>query len=61
MAASRECTLGSCTSGVREAPDLARLRAARDVVAALGNGICDEKIDPRYNTAECLWDGGDCA
>ena len=30
-------------------------------VAPLGNGFCDEKFDPRYNTAECLWDGGDCA
>ena len=30
-------------------------------VSVLGGGLCDEKWDLRYNTAECLWDGGDCA
>ena len=30
-------------------------------VVWLGNGVCDEEYDLRYNTAECLWDGGDCA
>ena len=29
-------------------------------VAPIGNGVCDERADPQYNTAECLWDGGDC-
>ena len=29
-------------------------------VASIGTGLCDEKFDPVYNTAECLWDGGEC-
>ena len=29
-------------------------------VAPLGSGRCSESDDPLYNTAECLWDGGDC-
>ena len=30
-------------------------------VAVVGDGICNEGTDRRYNTAGCLWDGGDCA
>ena len=26
----------------------------------IGNGICDDFDDPLANSAECLWDGGDC-
>ena len=28
--------------------------------AAIGNGVCSDVIDPQGNSAECLWDGGDC-
>ena len=29
-------------------------------VGPLGNGFCNDKSDPRYNTAACLWDWGEC-
>jgi hypothetical protein len=29
-------------------------------IAYFGDESCDVHVDPRYNTAECMWDGGDC-
>mmetsp|Transcript_12985 Transcript_12985/g.22859 ORF Transcript_12985/g.22859 Transcript_12985/m.22859 type:complete len:167 (-) Transcript_12985:190-690(-) len=29
-------------------------------VSWLGDGWCDSSWDPKYDTADCLWDGGDC-
>lgn len=34
--------------------------SARGGVSWIGDGFCDEPFDSRYNTAGCLWDGGDC-
>ena len=30
-------------------------------VSLLRIGVCYERVDPQYNTAECLWGGGGCA